>query len=148
MTQPNELKINEPLLWSTGKGTDVWDLFCACMRGDLPAVQRLVSSDPSLVRTHYRYRKPLYFAVRENQLEVVAFLLERDPDPIGLAVNDSLLDIARDRGCVEMQQLLESKLGERHGASTKGEPVAAAIRANDLTQVRRLLNTAPDLLEA
>jgi len=34
--------------------------------------------------------------VRENRLEVVTFLLERDHDPTGLAVNESLIEIARD----------------------------------------------------
>src|SRR5687767_12117097 len=114
MIRPEELKKNQPLVWSTGRGTEVWDLFCACIAGDLEAVQRLIGNDPSLVRCQHAYRKPLYFAVRENRLDVAAFLLERDPDPIGLAVNDSLLEIARDRGYVEMQKLLESKLASLH----------------------------------
>ena len=29
MIRPDELKKDELLLWSAGKGTDVWDLFCA-----------------------------------------------------------------------------------------------------------------------
>jgi ankyrin repeat protein len=148
MTQPDELKKNEPLLWSPGTGTDVWELFCACIAGDLAAVRRLLSKDPSLARCHYNYRKPLYFAVRENRLEVTAFLLERDPDPIGLAFNDSLLDIARDRGYAEMERLLETTLAELHGASARGEPVAAAIRARDLAPVRSLLDASAELLHA
>ena len=127
MTQPDELKKNEPLTWSTGTGTDVWELFCACIAGDLETVQRLVDKDPSLVRCHYNYRKPLYFAVRENRLEVVAFLLERDPDPTGLAVNDSLLEIARDRGYAEMERLLETKLAE---ASRRLRPRRAGRRGD------------------
>ena len=102
MTQPEELKKSEPLTWSTGIGTDVWELFCACIAGDVAAVQRLIGKDPSLVRCQHNYRKPLYFAVRENRLAVVEFLLEHDPNPIGLAVNDSLVEIARDRGYAEM----------------------------------------------
>src|SRR5215831_16796303 len=107
MTQPEALKTNRPLKWSTGRGTDVWAMFCACVVGDLGTVQQLVTKDQSLVRTHYGYRKPLYFAVRENRIDIVAFLFERDPDPTGLAVNDSLLEIARDRGYAEMVRLLE-----------------------------------------
>jgi hypothetical protein len=30
MYQPDELKQATPLLWSTGTGTDVWELFVAC----------------------------------------------------------------------------------------------------------------------
>ena len=35
MTQPVELKKNEPLKWSPGTGVEVWDLFCAAITGDL-----------------------------------------------------------------------------------------------------------------
>src|SRR5258708_17496058 len=98
MIQPEALKKNEPLVWATGTGTDVWELFCSCIAGDLEAVKRLLAKDPSLVRTQHAYRTPIYFAVRENQVELAAFLLDRGADPLGLAVNDSLLQIARDRG--------------------------------------------------
>jgi ankyrin repeat protein len=148
MTQPDELKKSEPLVWSSGIGTEVWALFQACLAGDLPGVERLVARDPALVRCHCRYRKPLYFAVRENRLEVVEFLLELDPDPFGLAVNDSLIEIAQDRGYAEMRRLLETKFGGRFGASPRGEPVAAAIREHDLSKVRALLNGSPELLHA
>jgi len=119
MTQPDELKKDEPLVWSSGRGTDVWNLFCACTAGALEQVRRLLTKDPALVRCQFHYRKPLYFAVRENQLAVTEFLLERDPNPVGLAVNDSLLDIARDRGYVEMENLLTTKLAARHDISAK-----------------------------
>ena len=148
MIQPEELKKNEPLKWSTGTGTDVWEMFCACIAGDLETVKRLLTKDPSLVRCHYAYRTPIYFAVRENQIEVAAFLLDHGADPIGLAVNDSLLEIARDRGYVEMEELLEAKYASLHGASPKGEAVAAAIRERDLEQVKSLLDAAPELLHA
>ena len=62
MIQPEALKKNEPLLWATGTGTDVWELFCSCTSGDLEAVKRLCAKDPSLVRTQYAYRSPIYFA--------------------------------------------------------------------------------------
>ncbi|HEV8613369.1 MAG TPA: ankyrin repeat domain-containing protein, partial [Gemmatimonadales bacterium] len=82
MIQPEELKRNEPLLWSPGTGTQVWEMFCAAIGGELPTIERLVGKDPSLVRCHYAYRTPLYFAVRENQLDVAAFLLEHGTDPL------------------------------------------------------------------
>jgi len=77
----------------------------------------------------------------------VTHLLQHDPDPTGLAFNNSLLDIARDRGYAELRQLLETKLAELHGASTKGEPVAAAIRERNLPKVRAALDVSPELLE-
>jgi len=135
-------------VWSTGAGTDVWELFCACIKGDLDKVRRLITNDPSLVRCQFNYRKPLYFAVRENQIAVTEFLLERDPDPIGLAVNDSLLNIARDRGYAEMDKLLETKLATLHNISPRGEPVAEAIRQHDAAKMRSLLDASPELLHA
>jgi ankyrin repeat protein len=128
MIQPDELKRDEPLVWSTGSGADVWELFCACITGDLETVKRLVNKDPSLVRCNYAYRTPIYFAVRENQLEVAAFLLEHGADPLSLAVNDSLLDICRHRGYVEMGKLLEANLASIHGASPKGQDQSLQIR--------------------
>ncbi len=148
MTRPEELKNSEPLKWSTGTGTDVWAMFCACIAGDLESVKHLLEKDPALARCQHSYRKPLYFAVRENRLDIVAYLLERDHDPAGLAVNDSLIEIAQDRGYIEMQRLLEMKLAERYGASPLGETVAAAIREHDLPKTLALLDTSPELLQA
>jgi ankyrin repeat protein len=148
MIRPEALKKDEPLLWATGTGTEVWELFCACITGDLESVKRLLAKDPSLVRTHHAYRTPLYFAVREDQVEVAAFLLDHGADPVGLAVNDSLLQIARDRGYTEMGKLLEAKYATLHGASPKGEALAAAIRAQDLAKVKGSLDAAPELLHA
>src|SRR5207302_581388 len=62
--------------------------------------------------------------------------------------NDSLLDMARDRGYAEMQKLLEATLASAHGASPRGAVMAAAIRARNLAEVRRLLDAAPELLHA
>jgi ankyrin repeat protein len=147
MILPEELKKNKPLTWSTGTGADVGDLFTATIAGNLEAVKRLVNKDPSLVRCHYAYRTPIYFAVRENQLEIARFLLERGADPLSLAVNDSLLDICRDRGHAAMQNLLETYFAGT-GSSSQGEAVAAAIRERDLGKVRSLLDAAPELLHA
>jgi ankyrin repeat protein len=148
MLQPEALKKNERLLWTTGTGVDVWELFCSCIRGDLEAVQRLCARDPSLVRTQYAYRTPLYFAVRENQRAIAAYLLDQGADPFGLAVHDSLLQIARDRGYAEMESLLQAKYLSLHGASPKGEVLAAAIRQRDTAKVTSLLDATPDLLHA
>ena len=67
------------------------------------------------MRCSYAYRTPLYFAVRENRIPVVEFLLDHGADPLSLAVNDSLLDICRDRGYAELEKLLEAKFASRAG---------------------------------
>ena len=100
-----------------------------CASGDINGVQRLLQSDPALVRSHYAYRTPLYFAVRENQLAVVQLLLNCGADALSLAVNDSLLDICHDRGYADMQRLLLGHYSTKLNASKRGEAVAAAIRA-------------------
>jgi len=148
MIQPEALKKNEPLTWSPGKGTEVWEMFCAAITGDLETITRLLNKDSSLVRGMYAYRTPLYFAVRENQTEAAALLLEHGADPMNGSIHDSLLDIARDRGYAEMQKLLETHLAHAHGVSPKGTALAAAIRERDLAQVRSLLDASPELLHA
>jgi len=145
MIQPRELQKDEPLLWSTGRGTDVWEMFRASESGDLNTVKRLLLKDPSLVRAAYAYRRPMYFAVRENQLEVAEFLLENGADPVNAWGSDTLLDIARDRSHTEMLALLKNALARAHGAP-RGEVVASAIRERDLPKVRALLDASPDLL--
>lgn len=42
--------------------------------------------------------------------------------------------------------LLKTKLAERHGISTRGEPVAAAIREREPSKVRALPDDSPKLL--
>ncbi|HEY0609780.1 MAG TPA: ankyrin repeat domain-containing protein, partial [Chitinophaga sp.] len=115
MTQPEALSKDEPLFWSSGKGTDVWAMFCAAMQGDLPAIQSLLLKDPSLISCQYDYRNPMYFAVRENRLEVAAFLLEQGASPLQSGASDTLLQMARDRGYHEMQQLLENAITGKSG---------------------------------
>lgn len=146
MIQPDALKTTEPLAWSSGTGIDVWNLFCACCAGDVEAIMRLLDKDPALVRSQHVYRTPIYFAVRENRLEAAALLLARGADPWSLAVNDSLLEVCRDRGYGEMEALLAEHQARVQGASPRGEAAAAAIRAHDLGKLQSLLDASPELL--
>ncbi|HEY7475375.1 MAG TPA: ankyrin repeat domain-containing protein [Vicinamibacterales bacterium] len=146
MLQPAELKSDEKLKWSAGRGSDVWTLFQACSAGDLRTVQTLIAKDPSLARAHYDYRKPLYFAVRENRIDVARFLLEHDSNPLDLWVDDGPIEIARDRGYAAMERMLVDTLERRFNASATGEPVALAVRNHDLDRMRELLDAEPGLL--
>ena len=56
------------------------------------------------------------------------FLLENGADPFGLAVNDSLLEICRDRGYEELSSVLEARFACSLNASPRGETAARAIR--------------------
>ena len=146
MIRPGALKKDEPLVWSTGAGTDVWDFFCAAMTGDLDAIQRLLKKDPSLVRSQYHYRKPIYFAVREGQLEATRHLLQKGANPQDSGADDPLPEIARYRGYTELLALLEDTLAEKYHIDPRGEVVAAAIRSRDLQKVKTLLDAEPALL--
>ncbi len=142
MYQPDELKSDEPLVWSPGRGADVWAMFQAARAGDVPALERLVASDPSLVRAHYQYQTSLAFAVRENQVEAAAWLLDHGGRMFG-----SPLDLARDRGYADMERTILEKLA-RFGVAPGGEEVAATIRARDLPRLRALLDASPELVHA
>ena len=144
--QPAELKSDQKLTWSQGRGVDVWALMQACASGDLETVRALIARDPSLSRSHYDYRKPLYFAVRENRLDVVRFLLEHDRNPLDLWVDDDPIEIARDRGYRDMERLLTETLDTRFNASAEGEPLALALREHDLKRMRDVLEAQPALL--
>ena len=146
MLQPAALRSEEKLFWSAGRGVDVWALIQACVNGDLGEVKALIAKDSSLARSQYHYRKPLYFAVRENRVDVVRFLLEHDSNPLDLWVDDDPIEIARDRGYDEMQRMLIDTLEASFNVSVKGEPVAAALRAHDLKRMRELLDAEPAFL--
>jgi len=143
MVQPEELTRDEKLLWSPGTGTEVWRLFCACASGDLATVTRLIDINPSLVRAHYEYRTPLYFAVRENQMAIAMFLLEHGAEPFWNG--DDLVEMATIRGHREMEALIESKRprGPRQPRHRGSALVQAVIRA-DLETVRSLLASGAD----
>ena len=162
MVRPEELTKNEPLLWSAGNGTDVWDLFCACAAGDLETVERLVGGNPSLVRAHYEYRTPLYFAVRENRMAVARFLLDRGANPF--YNGEDLIEMARIRRLADMEALIEghrptSRTGRSQRPRRDGRQVIevcwraqsssdiwTAASAGNVGRVRALLDLDPSLV--
>jgi RNA polymerase sigma factor (sigma-70 family) len=150
LIQPEALKKSEPLVWSVGMGSDLWEMICAAIAGDLEAIRRLLAKDPALVRAAHDYRTALAFAVRENQLEAAALLIERGADPINSGSPDTLLQIARDRGYAQMEKLLEAALAGTQGTPLTGKSAAliAAIRERDPARVRSLLDASPELLHA
>lgn len=84
--------------------------------------------------------------MRENRIDVVRFLLRHDHNPLDLWVDDDPLEIARDRGYTDMEQLLTTTLETKFNASPKGEPVASALRDQHLERIRELLDAEPELV--
>ena len=106
MRQPVELSNDRPLVWSTGTGNQVWQMFTLSQTGELDQLKRLFAVHPELIECQFAYRTPLFFAVRENHVEVVRFFLAAGANPVGLMINDSLPQISQDRGYREMEQSL------------------------------------------
>jgi ankyrin repeat protein len=147
MVRPEELTTNEPLLWSAGTGSEVWDLFCACADGDYATVVRLVTANPSLVRAHHEYRTPLYFAVRENQVAIATFLLERGANPF--YNGEDLIEMARLRRLGDMEALIEShrtqtSLVSRPTPDGLATALADAAGRGQLDVVQQLLDGGAD----
>jgi ankyrin repeat protein len=146
LIRPAGLTGTRKLFWTSGMGADLWELFCACISGDRPAVKRLLEKDPSLAHAHYEYRTPIAFAVRHNHVDVTAYLLDHGADLFG--TSGDLVDVARQRGFTEMARLLEATFASRHDASAAGDAIAAAIRLRDLAKVREMLDEDPSLVNA
>ncbi|MEO8096359.1 MAG: hypothetical protein ABI811_01565 [Acidobacteriota bacterium] len=66
MTQPDELKKNEPPLWSAGLGTDVWAMPQAAMTGDLARLRKL-ADDP-------KWATPLAWAEQRGHTAIAELL--------------------------------------------------------------------------
>ena len=148
--RPDELKSKEERPWLGGRGTDVREMITAAIRGDLSKIRRMVAEDPRLVNCRYHYRAPLHFAVQENHIEAVRFLLEHGADPSERSGNpwhERPIVIAEERGYTAMKSLLEEFLTS-FGGPGDGEEVAQAIRARDVNRVRLLLDATPSPVEA
>jgi len=147
MLPPKSLASEEYQIWGRGRGVDIWAMICAAITGDLETIKSLVAKDPGLINCEYEYFSPLRFAVRENQREVVEYLLDQGADP-AYEIGDSLLQLTRDRGYRELQKVFEAKLKDRHRIVPEGAAVAAAIKAGDVAEARSLLEANPELIHA
>ncbi len=147
MSIPPALQTTDYLPWSRGRGVDVWEMFVAAMNGDLPAIERLVARDPGLVSCEYEYLTPLHFALRENQLSVVKYLLDKGVNPL-YGFGDLPVKLVRDRGYSLLGDFLEEWLAARYGIVPEGEDIAAAIRGFDVILVRSLIVERPELVHA
>lgn len=147
MTRPEDLQRDEKLFWSAGKGTDVWEMFCAAAAGDIDTLDELLDKDPSLIRCHYDYRTPMYFAVKEKQEAAVAYLLGKGANPVSSGTNDTLLQMAIDRGYTDIRSMIEKAIGNTHDAG-EGAVMAEAIRSRDTRKVRTLLDEKPERIHA
>ena len=147
MFQPAELRSEEYLPWSRGRGVDVWAMIVASLTGDLDAIKALAARDPGLLHCSFEYFTPIRFAVRENQRGVVEYLLSQGENPLEL-IGESLTTVARDRGYTELLELLERTIYERYHIRPEGTEIANAIKDGDLPRLRGIIGTRPELINA
>jgi ankyrin repeat protein len=147
MTRPEALQHDEKLFWSAGKGKDVWEMLEAAAGGDTNTLEQLLDKDPTLIRCHYDYRTPMYFAVKEKQEEAVALLLSKGANPVRSGTSDTLLQMAIDRGYTYIQSLIEKAIGNTADAK-EGALMAEAIRSRDIQKVKTLLDEKPGRIHA
>ena len=138
MIQPDELKKSEPLKWSTGIGTDVWELFCAAIAGDLAAVIRLVTKDPSSgPQPLHLPDAALLRRARESARGGRVPARPRGRSDRPGRERQPARDLPGSWLCRTWKRCWQRKLERLHGASPKGEAIGQAIRERDLPAVRR-----------
>jgi hypothetical protein len=97
LIKPKELESHDPTWSWSWRGSDVWDMLCAALTGDVEAIDKLIRKDANLVKAEYWYTQPLHFAVREGHLAAVQALLDAGGDPTFVKYNSPDLNYGRPR---------------------------------------------------
>ena len=123
LVRPEGLTTEEEQPWAGGRGTDVWEILTAAIRGDLPTIEKLVREDPRLATCSNQYRTPLHFAVQENHIDVVRFLLDHGADATYRSGNfwhERPTTIAEERGYTDLHAVLQEHLAPTAGIAEPG----------------------------
>lgn len=140
--QPDYLMTDQHVPWCWGRGNEVWAMFDAAIRGDVSDMREIADPSPHLIRCQADYRTPIHFAVRENQLPAVRWLLDQG---VGFPVDyhqwhDPALKIATDRGHAEMARLVADHNVNLWGICSAGDELAKAARGNDSDRFKEIVN--------
>ena len=147
LIQPRELARTDLDWTGRWRGVDIWHVLTAARDGDVPALRAAIDSDATLADAEYWYMTPLHFAVREGHLDAVRVLVEAGADLTyrnALYGNDTLLQMALDRGHQEVADYLREQLRVRAASGGARHPIHDAIEAGDAEQVAELLATDAD----
>ncbi len=142
MIKPDELGSERPYGSWASRGCDVWDAICACIAGDVAALQRVLERDPNVAL----YNQPIHFAAREGHLEAVRRLLDAGADPDAEFNGDAPSTVARDRGHEQVARLLEGARSGRTRPADADHAIHIAVADGDLVRVRELLDADPQLI--
>lgn len=122
--------------WIDGKSA--WFLFKAGAAGDLPVIEALLDEDPRLVNALHWYTQPVHMAARHGHADAVQLLLDRGADP-GLNIFGptwaSLLEGARERGFVDVIEVLENAMNARFGYDPAFGEIADLIKTGGSERV-------------
>ena len=139
----------DALEW-TGRwlGETIWQLLNAARDGDTARLRAMLEDDPTLVRAEFWYTPPLHLAVREGHLDATRMLLEAGADVFhrSLYAQETLLQMALDRGHDEVANFLRDELRRRVSSSGARHPIHDAVSAGDADTVEELLAKEPDLV--
>ena len=144
MPAASEPRLSKPRELEGDRGIAIWEVLTAARNGDVAALRAALERDPTLVSAAYWYMPPLHFAVREGHLEAVRLLVDAGADLThrnALYGNDTLLQMAVDRGHEQVADYLRRELRRRLASAGTRHPIHAALAAGDAPAVERLLNT-------
>lgn len=137
------------LLWVTSlintRTTLANDFLRALRAGDFDKVKKLVEEQPDLVQRDVNGNPPLYWAVQENHIDIVKYLIENRADVNQRCGQNQQTPIFRAR-TAEMAQLLIE-----HGANLKvtdrwsTTPLGEAVQLNHVGVVKVLLDAGESL---
>ena len=142
LIRPREL--DTPDLDWTGRwrGVDVWRMLTAARHGDAGTLRTALRADATLADAEFWYMTPLHFAVREGHMGAVRALVEAGADLTyrnALYGNDTLLQMALDRGHEDVAAYLRQQLRVRSASSGSRHPIHGAIEAGNVDSVRERL---------
>ena len=153
MSQPRLIRpfelVPDELDW-TGRwiGETIWRVLNAARDGETTKLRAMLEAGPTLVKAEFWYTLPLYFAVREGHLDATRMLLDAGSDIFhrSLYTQETLLQMALDRGHDEVANLLRDKLRRRVSSSGTRHTIHDAVSAGDPDTVEKLLAKEPDLV--
>ena len=120
-------------------GETIWQVLNAARDGDTTRLGAMLEDDPTLVNAEFWYTPPLHFAVREGHLDATRMLVEAGADIFrrSLYAQETLLQMALDRGHDEVANLLRDELRRRVSSSGTRHAIHDAVSAGDADTVEQ-----------
>ena len=148
LIRPFELVPDESDWTGHWLGETIWQVLNAARDGDTTKLRAMLEDDPTLVKAEFWYTPPLHFAVREGHLDATRMLLNAGADIFhrSLYAQETLLEMALDRGHDEVANLLRDELRHRVSSSGSRHAIHDAVSAGDTDTVEKLLAGEPDLV--